>query len=65
MRYAALSLCFWPVAAVAATVGHVEATVVAPATMTDRGHIKGERSQPAQIVVLKNRDGSTTIRADY
>jgi hypothetical protein len=45
------------------TRGTVEATVVTPATMNDHGKVSGQ--QPTQKVVVKNPDGSVTIRADY
>ncbi len=45
------------------TRGTVEATVVTPATMNDHGKVSGQK--PAQTIVVKNPDGSTTIRADY
>jgi hypothetical protein len=47
----------------AGTRGTIEANVVTPATMTDRGRLSGP--PPVQTVVVKNPDGSITIRADF
>ena len=64
MRYALLFLLLLSHPGLAAsTRGTIEASVVTVATMTRDGKVDGPR--PDQKVVVKNPDGSVTIRADY
>lgn len=64
MRFALLFLLFLshPVLAASAR-GTIEASVVTVATMTREGKVEGPR--PDQKIVVKNPDGSVTVRADY
>lgn len=56
-------LLYIPPCFAAGTRATVEANVVTPVTMTAQGKVTGET--PVQTVVVKNPDGSITIRADF